>query len=212
MDKELSCIYDWIEKDGVGVFIAYVDSCYFGDDDNSLSDVSERVARGKLSSQQAKILLNWYDRGLKGKLQKPNEEFISSSLFRSSLKIVVMHHYLFEPQGLSEEGYFLKIKDKKNVFSNIAMADFDVLLCGHRHIADSKESSYGDHFDRRARNRYMFNCFRRLMGIDALPLQFDDKQGVRLTKKLSAVIQILWRKFRMEKRHKNLVQKYRMRI
>jgi len=44
-----------------------------------------------------------------------------------------MHHYLFEPPEQSSD-YFMRIQDRDVVFRNLALSDFDVLLCGQKHV------------------------------------------------------------------------------
>lgn len=53
------------------------------------------------------------------------------------------------------------------------MSDFDLLLCGHKHIADIHTYSYLDHFDPRGKIRLAFNHVRRSLGISSLPLGRD---------------------------------------
>jgi predicted phosphodiesterase len=192
----LGCYYEWLEKDGCYVFMAFVDSCYLGDVDYSeeLYPVIKlsKIARGKLSLDQSTLLLEWFDKGVKGLLQNPNdsEQVIPKEQFANSLKILVMHHYLFEPPEFAYD-YLMSVKHRNVVFSNIAMADFDMLLCGHKHIQDYKPSSYGDHFDQRGKDRYLINYFRRLIGIHSLPVQYSDDKGRLFSKALSRLINIL---------------------
>ncbi|WP_347905976.1 hypothetical protein [Pseudomonas purpurea] len=90
-----------------------------------------------------------------------------------ALKIMVTHHYLFEPPDSKAEP-LLHLDDKQTVFQNIAMSDFDLLLCGHKHIADIHTYSYLDHFDPRGKIRLAFNHVRRSLGISSLPLGRDE--------------------------------------
>ena len=191
-----ACYYQWLEKDGCYVFIAYVDSCYLGDVEYS-EDLYHKlnlskIARGQMSLNQSTLLLEWFDKGVKGLLQNPNdpEQVIPKEKFANSLKILVMHHYLFEPPEYAYD-YLMSVKHRNVVFSNIAMADFDMLLCGHKHVQDFKPSSYGEHFDQRGKDRYLINYFRRLIGIHALPVQYMDDKGRRFSKLLSSLINIL---------------------
>lgn len=192
IDFPEACYYKWIEKDGCNIFFAYVDSCYLGDaytDTASNKLKLSKIARGKMSLEQSSLLLEWFDKGVKGLLLKPNEEdqFIPKEAFANSLKILVMHHYLFEPPEISYD-YLMSIKHRNVVFNNIAMADFDVLLCGHKHVQGFNPSSYGEHFDQRGKDRYLINYFRRLIGIHSLPIQYKDDKGRRFSKALSRLI------------------------
>lgn len=186
IDPDDCCNYDWIEKENKGVFILYADSCYLGDD-----FFTERIAKGHISQWQSKIILKYFDNGSKGKLlDKRNNVHISSEKFTNSLKILVMHHYIFEPNGFKED-HSLKLKHKNTVFKNIAMADFDILLCGHKHISGLDGHTYGFHFDERGKKRQIFNCFRRLVGIESLPLQFETDDGKKLSRALTGLLSML---------------------
>ncbi|MEP1871169.1 MAG: metallophosphoesterase [Paraglaciecola sp.] len=176
--------YDWHSAGTTNVFICRLDSCYLGDNETehlpgklSLS----RIAKGNFSKEQSAEILKLYDAGIKGELVNRDSSPISSGDFMSSLKILVMHHYLFEPPDEKAEE-LLHIKDKRTVFQNIAMSDFDILLCGHKHIADVHKYSYKDHFDERGKVRIAFNHVRRSLGISSLPLLKDNENGQNMGK------------------------------
>src|SRR3974377_1779323 len=101
-----------------------------------------------------------------------------------------MHHYLFEPPNHKDD-FFLRVDHRNIAFRNIAMADFDMLLCGHKHVPDFGRTKYGEHFDRKARVPYLFNLFRRLIGIYTVPLQLDDSKGRKMTKALTLLLAAL---------------------
>ncbi len=190
------CSYDWIEKDGNGLYIAFVDSCFLGDtaDDTESTFGTLRydaMAKGKLTVKQTEQLLEWHDRGMHGLLIKNNtNDAIKKEKFSQSLKILVMHHYLFEPPEKKSD-YFMRIQHRDIVFQNIALSDFDILLCGHKHIASFDVHDYGKHFDRRAVQRHMVNYFRRLIGLESLPIQFTDEKGRRFSKSLTQIAEII---------------------
>ncbi len=85
----------------------------------------------------------------------------------------------------------MRIQHRDIVFQNIALSDFDILLCGHKHIASFDVHDYGKHFDRRAVQRHMVNYFRRLIGLESLPIQFIDEKGRRISKSLTQVVEIM---------------------
>lgn len=169
--------YKWIEnEDNNNVFICFVDSCYMGDEcTNELPGALNlsRIAKGKFSVEQSEIIMGIYDDGIKGNLTDKNENRITRSSFLKSIKILMMHHYLFEPSETAQEP-LLHLKDRRAVFQNLAMSDFDILLCGHKHKNDFQMLVYLDHFDPRGKVRYAFNHIRRVLGIDSLPLRFDE--------------------------------------
>ena len=59
----------------------------------------------------------------------------------------VAHHYLFEPRGYLPKPE-LHLRHRRAIFADLASADFDVYLSGHKHVSDVWSSFYGDHFDR----------------------------------------------------------------
>jgi 3',5'-cyclic AMP phosphodiesterase CpdA len=187
--------YDWIQGDSCAIYLAFVDSSFLGDPvmegELSESPIFDRIAKGKLSVRQSELLLSWHDAGLSGRLPHPIEKdkFLDKTLFAKSLKVLVMHHYIFEPTGHSDD-YFMRITDRRLAFRNIALADFDVLLCGHKHVHDVHGYNYGREFDRRARMRYLLNCFRREVGISSLPIQYKDEAGRDLPVWLSTLMNI----------------------
>ncbi len=197
------CYYDWIEKNDAGLFIAFADSCYLGDPqlEGMVPDLKffDRIAKGKLSIEVTERLLEWYDQGIHGNLPYPGDasHFISSGLFAGALKMLAMHHYIFEPADNADE-YLMQIRQREVVFRNIALADFDILLCGHKHIPEFKPLTLGDQLDDRARFRYLTNYFRRIIGIPSMPIQYVDEKGRRFSKALSMFANILFSKTRSD--------------
>ncbi len=195
--------YRWIEKGENGLYLAFVDSCFLGDTEENEDStfgrmrVDEAIAKGKLTVEQTEKLLEWHDLGLKGQLAKSEngEDFIDKDKFAQSLKIIVMHHYLFEPPEHASD-YFMTIKHRDIVFRNVALSDFDLMLCGHKHIPSFDVHHYGRHFDRRAVNRYLINYFRRIIGLHSLPIQFEDQNGERWSKVLTTLAQIFTKMFK----------------
>ncbi len=193
------CHYDWIEKDGNGLFIALIDSCYLGDPtlDNvtgirqqAVSRIS-KIARGKISYKQSRQLLRWCDQGMAGQLlDRESDRLIAKDVFAKSLKVVAMHHYLFEPAGHFED-FFLRTDHRDIVFKNLVMADVDMSLCGHKHVNDFKPMFYGQHLDVRGKGRYLINLFRRTLGISTLPFQLSDTKGRKFGVKFT---QMFWMK------------------
>lgn len=187
--------YDWLQKDEFGVFFIFLDSSFLGDvqieNENPNLSIIDRVAKGKISKKQAENVLILYDKGLSGKLKDPHDDskYIDKIAFSKSLKIVVMHHYIFEPNGQKREP-LLHLKETESVFKNFALADTDILMCGHKHYAEIKDHLYLHHFDRRAKARYIFNYFRRLIGINSLPFQYSDKLGKKENKFISTLISL----------------------
>lgn len=192
---ENGAYYDWISRGDSGIFLAFLDSSFLGDPvlekQIARPALFERVAKGSISLSQSQKLLEWFDRGMEGQLPDPYHPgaMIPDQDFSKALKILVMHHYLFEPAG-SDNDYFMQVTDRDQCFRNIALADFDVLLCGHKHIADFHPYTYGEHFDARARMRYLLNVFRRAIKIRSLPVQYVDKKGLRLSKWVSTAINL----------------------
>ena len=185
--------YQWLEKNGAGIYLAYVDSCFLGDNENHSGAnfrYDQAVAKGKLTIKQTEQLLSWYDLGIRGKLINPSGGSIGKDMFANALKILVMHHYLFEPPEQPSD-YFMRIQDRDVVFRNLALSDFDVLLCGHKHVTAFDVHSYGTGVDERARRRHLINHFRRLVGLHSLPIQVVDKEGNHISRAFTFMANLL---------------------
>lgn len=202
-----SCRYDWLEKNGRALFIVYADTSFVGDPE--LEKKSEKythlitripkIARGRLRKEQSGLIFEWFHLGVTGKLLYPGEssKYIPSELFASSFKILVAHHYLFEPKGRKIEK-LLELEHTQSVFVDIASADFDVYLCGHKHIDDQDPSPYGKRLDRKGKGRHLFMLFRRSLGIEMLPMEIRDEQsGRKLPSAESFMLGVLWLKERV---------------
>jgi hypothetical protein len=89
------CYYNWHENEGVGIYLAYVDSCFLGDteeyDNSPFGTIryDQAIAKGKLSVQQTEKLLEWHDLGTRGALPDPKNQgkFVEKEIFSKALKI-----------------------------------------------------------------------------------------------------------------------------
>lgn len=194
------CRYYWRTKGNAGIFIVAVDSSYLGDPDTEAEGIPDikdcaisaisKPARGKISRQQTERIIRWFDLGMRGELitESGSDQYIDKTMFSKSFKILVMHHYIFEPHGHAFS-FSLSLDHRKTVMRNFALADFDLVLCGHKHIPDFLPESYGHFFeDRRSKGRYVLNLFRRLIRINSMPEQFVDRDGKKIGKWLSKII------------------------
>jgi predicted phosphodiesterase len=197
----LDCRYHWITKGQEAIFVGAVDSSFLGDKTlEHIPGLREQVvsrfsaiARGRWSCDQTERVLQWFDMGIRGRLpvDHDSEDLIDGLVFRKSLKILLMHHYIFEPPAHTDS-ISLRLCDKKAVFRNLAMADFDMLLCGHKHVADFQPVQYGSYFiDQRSRGRYLVNLFRRMIGIHTMPAHVSGKNGQLLAQRLVDLMNIL---------------------
>lgn len=196
IDQEnFGCRYFWLNHTGTPIFLCLVDSSYLGDPSERTSGVGnlDRIACGKWLRQQARTILSWYDQGIAGTLPFLNtEDRISESDFRRSTKVLLMHHYLFEPKEGSRQlrDYFLRIKNKKEIIGNVLMADFDLLLCGHKHVLSADDRTYAQHLDPRSTNRILLNAFKRQLGLRTSPMETDHR-GRRIKRALLNCIHII---------------------
>ena len=198
------CRYEYIERDGRGIFLVYIDTCYLGDPDTENLSRMERIARGRVARRQSARMHVWFSQGMRGELTSsvdPDKKIPKES-FGKCLKILVAHHYLFEPRGYEFER-LLQLLHRRGVFTNVAASDFDLYLCGHKHVADFWPSTYGAHFDRRGKTRHLFNLFRRMINIHALPAQFEDDSGRQYSKNLTLLIQLIGLKLKLTQHPKN---------
>jgi len=195
IDSKEPAYYDWLEKGDNGIYLVFLDSCFLGeqrDEKDNLIPYVDDIARGKLSIEQSELLLEWHDRGTDGSLENPRNqgEIIDKKKFAKSLKILVMHHYIFEPPNATND-YFMKLNHRDIVFKNVALSDFDILLCGHKHLASFDPHTYGHHMDPRASHRYLLNYFRRMLGIHSYPIQYVDEDGKRFPKSVTFLINVI---------------------
>ncbi len=168
--------YQWISKGSTDIFVCCIDSCYLGDNDSSnefAPFVLDKIAKGRISKAQSKKILEIYDRGMNGSLEDAAGERIERGRFLASLKLAVVHHYLFKPADSKFEP-LMEVDQIRAVFQNFAMADFDAMMCGHKHVADTRPIVYLDEFDPRGRARLALNHVRRTLGIGSRPVRYDD--------------------------------------
>jgi len=175
---DFGCRYFWIECNETPLFICLVDSSYLGDPSKKTSGIGniDRIACGKWLREQARTILAWYDLGVAGRLPLLScQGQIPSSDFRRATKVLLMHHYLFEPKEGRHpiKDYYLRIKNKKEIIGNILMADFDLMLCGHKHVLSTDDRTYAQHLDKRATNRLLLSAFKRQLGLRSIPIETD---------------------------------------
>lgn len=175
--------YMWFDDGVMPLFVCLANSCYLSDSDEDASNLPlpSKISNGNISKNQSKRLLQLFDNGVAGLLEAGDGSRIQGRRYLVALKVLVMHHYLFEPEFCDTHPLlrplvkpFLRMKSRKIVFHNLAMSDFDVILCGHRHVKDIKASAYAAHFDRRGQSRLAFNYARRTLGLTSLPLAADE--------------------------------------
>lgn len=201
------CKYKWYPIEDSGVFIAFIDTSYLGDPTGLEKESGfshfitriPRVARGELHWRQSDRILSWFNQAVKGQLpiESGSDKMISQKQFDSSLKILVAHHYLFEPRGKVKDP-LLQMNDRTSFFVNIASANFDVYLCGHKHVSDFWPAFYNTHMDRRAASRHLFNLMRRAVGLDLLPMTLTDSKGKKVKRTLQYLSGIFITLFKIE--------------
>ena len=203
-DDADGCRYDYVEKSGRGIFIVYLDTCYLGDPDTYKVSRFERIARGRVAKSQAARIHEWFVHGMRGELASKLDSTkpIAKEAFGRSLKIIVAHHYLFEPRGYPFER-LLHLLHRRGVFINIAASDFDLYLCGHKHVADFWPSTYGAHFDRKGKSKHLLNLYRRMINIHALPVQFEDDNKKPFSRNLTLLVQLIAIKTKLSSQTQN---------
>jgi predicted phosphodiesterase len=192
-DPDMAVDYSWLTAGSVDVLVCRADSCYLGDTETEHLPgalLLSGIAKGKISRGQSEEILRIYDKGIRGELRDKDGAQVAPGRFMKSLKILVMHHYLFEPANSRAEP-LLQMHDKRSVFQNLAMSDFDVLICGHKHVAHVYLSNYLEHFDARGKVRYAFNHVRRSLGMASLPIAAD-VDGTRLARLYRFVVGFLY--------------------
>ena len=191
-----TCGWEWIELQGWEIYMAFADTCFIGDPENEVSVRGIRyyddTAKGKLSRDQAAKLLSWSDKGRRGALEASADKescVITAEKFKASLRLLLMHHYIFDPSAGKRER-LMELLNRNDVFANIALADFDMLLCGHKHTADFGRHTYGYHLGRRGKYRYILNLLRHAIGMPS-SLMPDSPPLRRLSKYFRRLVGIL---------------------
>lgn len=174
--------YRWIVAPSSPIYIVYLPTCHLGDPDTDRhTDVPpplDRIAQGHVLEDQWEEILNWYDLGIAGRLPiEPNRSgLIPADDFRTSVKILAMHHYLVEPVYFRRDPtmHFIHADLVK---PNVALANFDVALCGHKHVSEVQKLSYSDLLGRRGQVKYLLNCLRRKAGLNSTRVGRADQRG-----------------------------------
>ncbi|MEN6307090.1 MAG: metallophosphoesterase, partial [Anaerohalosphaeraceae bacterium] len=190
INKGVNCKwFPVVENDGI--FVISLSSCYLGDPFKNLMPVGVGTALGQLDSEQIEYIFSICDKGLKGELKDSDGELVKGDAFSRSVKILVMHHFLFNIYSGKEKGilekinnqYFMKIKKREMVLQNLMMADIDFVVCGHSHIGDVGEHTFECHFKNKyARERILMNYFRKKCGFCSKPIIEKFKNGQFLGK------------------------------
>lgn len=180
-------VYDWFDEgDHGGVLIVYLNTSFYGNDNSNQKFKSNFT---DYTCDEIKKLVN---QGLKG-LLKPyanTEERISSDKFRNSFKIFVSHHSLQKTDD--DKLDYLNKRTRNRLLSNLGILDFQVQLSGHNHVYGQPEKRYYNIFDKRAKNRFIFNELKLLIcgpnGIDIL----KSSDGRFFSRSLSLIVQLAY--------------------
>lgn len=180
--------FDWISAGDCGVFIAAFSSCFCAQ-----MPSPDQIAVGKLTIEQTRVLLDCVGTGMRGEFRSRRGEAVSASQFARSLKVAVMHHYLFEPEDAKAEP-LLRLSERRRVIRNLLYSQFDIVLCGHKHFIDTRPECYGEQFDSRSRARYLINIYRRALNVESLPVQYAGTDGKKISKYLSMFVNWMLRR------------------
>jgi predicted phosphodiesterase len=196
--------WDWIEKDGEALFIVYADSCYMGDARpgpfRNLFKLARRAARGDISEKQTERFRTLHTDGMSGLLSTPEGKPISKRQFSSAFKVLIMHHYLFTPPGMPWKAeLFMRLRQRRKVLLSLALSDFDLVLCGHSHIAHTYRSTYHQHFERKGRKRFTLDYARMVMGVRLFPRVFGARSDRFALSKWSSLVVNLFVRSAFEK-------------
>jgi len=197
-NEEYGCSYQWLEGDGFDLYICLINSSYLRSDRDPWHSffTLDRVAAGKVLRDQSRTILNWHSMGLRGDLPKSRNgtDSIPSSKFRRAKKIALMHHYVFPPkEGKKILDYSLRLKNRKQFIHTLLTADFNFLLCGHKHIISTVSMSYDSQMDRRSRGRYLLNMFKQSAGLTANPPHLTGNLGSRFARSLVTATIAIWK-------------------
>lgn len=167
--------YRWLSDGDADAFLVFVDSSWLGDP-GALPSL-DAVARGQLAREQLVDIESLFEQGRRGLLRNSTTgATVPRAQFRRAAKIVVMHHYIFEPLH-SAYAPLLSLRDRRRVFQTLAAAGTDILLCGHKHQTGFDRHDWAHHFNSRAASRLLLHAATRRFEIDGLPFHAYDVHG-----------------------------------
>lgn len=164
--------YHWEDDGAIAVFFCSVDSSHLGDLDAHVPQRARYLtggpALGRIYESQFEDISNIHKFGINGQLADNDGALINAVKFRNSLKILVTHHYLLDPRA-NLKSHAMRMIDNDQVLKRFLMADFDILLCGHKHIPKMDKVSYYKLLDHRAVRGISFNYTKQRLQLDILP-------------------------------------------
>ncbi|MBL4678103.1 MAG: metallophosphoesterase [Mucilaginibacter sp.] len=184
--------YDWIDiGDENGIFMMFVDTSFLSDSEQEKAAGFSDQIKKRLVNQVVSSIHSIFNLGINGQLSIPGTtEMISAKKYKNSLKIFLSHHYLLQPAGDTSE--FLKADDRRSFLNKVCLADFDIILNGHRHQPSFFEGSFADNFDERGKIRYIYKQLRYLLGFQNLPTQlYNPSNGQLVTRNASVVMRLI---------------------
>ncbi len=184
--------YDWIDTgENQGLFFFYMDSSFLGDSFQEKASGFDDLTKRRLLMNIVEKIHSVFNLGISGQLSKAGtEDKISSISFKNSLKIFVSHHYLKNVQN--EDREFLKSSYKKDFLNRICLADYDILLNGHRHRNSFFEDRLEDNFDERGKIRYIYKQLRHMLGFEDLPTQlYNPTNGNKFNRNVSLIVRLI---------------------
>ena len=164
MDGSLK--YDWFDVNDAAVYIIYLNTSFFQD--------YSKQAKNKFIDHLCAKIREGHEKGLGGHLIKSKHTGvkITRKEFINSFKILSCHHS-FHSQN--PESDFLDEHSRKRLLSNLSLLDIQIQISGHGHQNCRFGNQISDHFDDRARYRYLYNYLKLNYSSNRIVLDESDK-------------------------------------
>ncbi|REG48567.1 calcineurin-like phosphoesterase family protein [Paraburkholderia sp. BL6669N2] len=167
-------------NDGPSIFLVALDS-----------SKPNTIANGEIEVDDLLTVKEWTEQARHGLLQSPDGALLGRnftrdeaiSLYNNSIKILVLHHYLYFPRARGKERR-MQLKRTDRILAQIASDDFDVVLSGHDHRDIVDDPKYDNLLDERAVRRFARNYCMRQLGVTIRPTYFVDESNKLLKRSL----------------------------
>jgi len=168
-----------------------LDTSYLSGSDKDRGRGTSKRQREKLLNEQISIMLSSFTTKNGFYEFKSNNESIKISKYeyKKVIKILVMHHFLFDPSNITNiKSLSIKQSTQRNLFKNLLLSDFDLILCGHKHRQNESNLLNIDSIDYRSKRRFYFDILRNKMGYKKRFFQLNDKENQNISKPSSLIL------------------------
>jgi 3',5'-cyclic AMP phosphodiesterase CpdA len=175
----------------IPLLFVVLDTSYLSGSDNDRGRGTSKRQREKLLNDQISIMLSSFTaRNGFYEFENNNQTIkISKEEYDKTIKILVMHHFLFDPSNInSKKNLSIKVTTQRNLFKNLLLSDFNVILCGHKHRQNESNLLDIEAIDYRSKRRFYFDILRDKIGYNHKFFQINDKENQQLSKSSSLIL------------------------